>query len=615
MKTTALTGISLSLVMVVLVLVAAFIFLYQGRQTVTDQIAAVSTQNANLQQALTQTQTAVIAADSTRQATEHTLATVEADAILLEGELVAEQQEADALATQIADLNTQLQESHDVAAQAQLDLQQQVEDAFQVQITLPANDMIVQPNEPVQFSVVAVDAVTITAVFLTLNDQTIASQETNQRLVTLQHTWTPVQEGSYTFIATATNINGRASTPVTVTLEVVDFAAQNAALRAEIEANVVEIRGLEPLQPITLTFLTREELAQQVQADFAEDADPEESQQDALVLAAFDFVERDFDLYQTYVDLYSEQILGYYDPETAEFVVVSDDFEMDVTEQWTHAHEFMHALQDQHYQLELIADETLDSEASAALRALAEGEAELIQGLYLYSGYFSADEQAEILASFEQAADSSLDDIPPILLSNLSFPYNEGFEFVLTLFTEGGGTFELIDQAWQNLPTSTEQIIHPDRYFAGDNPIPVSLPPLTATLGAGWQRLDEDVFGEFFLREYLSQQLSLADAETAAEGWGGDRYAVYGNENGEVVMVLRLVWDTTQDSQQFAAAYPEYPVSLFNITSNTQPDGGQCWQGELDVICFYQNGDESLIVRAPTVEIAAQVMEEVSSQQ
>lgn len=597
--------------MVVLVLVAAFIFLYQGRQTVTDQITAVSTQNANLQQALTQTQTAVIAADSTRQATEHTLATVEADAILLEGELVAEQQEADALATQIADLNAQLQESHDVAAQAQLDLQQQVEDAFQVQITLPANGTIVQPNEPVPFSVVAVDAVTITAVFLTLNDQTIASQETNQRLVTLQHTWTPVQEGSYTFTATATNINGRASTPVTVTLEVVDFAAQNAALRAEIEANVVELRGLEPLQPITLTFLTREELSQEIQADFAEDADPEESQQDALVLAAFDFVARDFDLYQTYVDLYSEQILGYYDPETAEFVVVSDDFEMDVTEQWTHAHEFMHALQDQHYQLELIADETLDSEASAALRALAEGEAQLIQWLYLYSDYFSADEQAEILASFDQAADSSLDDIPPILLSNLSFPYNEGFEFVLTLFTEGDGTFELIDQAWQNLPTSTEQIIHPDRYFAGDNPILVSLPPLTATLGAGWQRLDEDVFGEFFLREYLAQQLSLADAETAAEGWGGDRYAVYGNENGEVVMVLRLVWDTTQNSQQFAAAYPEYPTNLFNTTSTTQPDGGQCWQGELDVICFYQNGDESLIVRAPTVEMAAEVAESI----
>lgn len=611
MKTTALTGISLSLLMVVLVLAAAFVFLYQGRQTVTDQITAVSTQNANLQQALTQTQTAVIVADTTRQATEQTLATVEADAVLLEGELVAEQQEADALATQIADLNVQLQESHDVAAQAQLDLQQQVENALQVQITLPTSGTIVQPNEPVQFSVVAVDAVTITAVFLTLNDQTIASQETNQRLVTLQHTWTPIQEGSYTFIATATNINGRASTPVKITLEVVDFAAQNAALRTEIEANVAEIRGLEPLQPITLTFLTREELSQQVQADFAEDTNPEDSQQDTLVLAAFDFVDRDFDLYQTYIDLYSEQILGYYDPETAEFVVVSDDSEMDANEQWTHAHEFMHALQDQHYQLELIASEDLDSEASAALRSLAEGEAQLIQGLYLYGGYFSSQEQEEIIASFEQADDGSLDDVPPILMSNLSFPYNEGFEFVFTLFTEGGGTFEQIDAAWQNLPVSTEQIIHPDRYFVGDEPIPVSLPPLTATLGAGWQRLDEDVFGEFFLREYLAQQLSLSDAEEVAEGWGGDRYAVYGNEDGEVVMVLRLVWDTAQDSQEFAAAYPEYPASLFNTASTTQPNGGQCWQGELDVICFYQNGDESLIVRAPTVEMAAQVAESI----
>ncbi|KPK10021.1 MAG: hypothetical protein AMJ56_09255, partial [Anaerolineae bacterium SG8_19] len=94
--------------------------------------------------------------------------------------------------------------------------------------------------------------------------------------------------------------------------------------------------------------------------------------------------------------------------------------------------------------------------------------------------------------------------------------------------------------AWQNLPQSTEQIIHPDRYLAGDLPEIVALPPLTDTLGIGWTRLEEATLGEFLLREYLGQQLDETEVETAATGWGGDRYAVYWHQdNEELVMVLR----------------------------------------------------------------------------
>ncbi|NIT57160.1 MAG: hypothetical protein GWN00_13275, partial [Aliifodinibius sp.] len=69
--------------------------------------------------------------------------------------------------------------------------------------------------------------------------------------------------------------------------------------------------------------------------------------------------------------------------------------------------------------------------------------------------------------------------------------------------------------------------------------------PLTDTLGVGWQRLDEDTLGEFYLREYLAQQLEGGLVESAASGWGGDRYTVYWNDEAEeIVMVLKLVWDT-----------------------------------------------------------------------
>jgi hypothetical protein len=307
------------------------------------------------------------------------------------------------------------------------------------------------------------------------------------------------------------------------------------------------------------------------------------------------------------VTLQSEGILGYYDPDTAEFVVVTDGALLDPAAQWTHAHEFVHALQDQHYDLDALSDDSLDSEARAAVRALAEGEAELVQYLYLFEGdYFTQQEVDSIISSAGEADSGFLEDFPPVLINDLSFPYTSGVDFVVDLYREGG--FAAIENAWADPPRSTEHILHPDRYRAGDLPQLVTLPPLTATLGAGWELLDEDILGEFYLREYLAQQLSATNVDRVATGWGGDRYAVYWNSETEaLVMALRLVWDTPGDALQFAEAYPAYPAALFGAEEQSQPDGSACWRGA-DVICFLPMDGESLVVRAPDVGTAAMVM-------
>lgn len=379
-----------------------------------------------------------------------------------------------------------------------------------------------------------------------------------------------------------------------------------AETRDEIEANVVELRGLPQLEEITPTGLTPEELRARLEADFMEDYSLEESRNDVLTLSAFDFLERDFDLYNFTIDLYTEQIAGFYDPETDEFVVISSDAgSFGVLEQLTYAHEFVHALQDQHFQLDLLSDDTLDSETSFALRALAEGDATFAQTLYISEGFFTQEELFEIVAEAGTLDSTVLDSAPPVLAHELEFPYTTGLEFVQTLYSQGG--YAAVDEAWNNLPQSTEQIIHPERYMSGDEPQIVSLQPLTDTLGTGWQRIDEDTLGEFYLREYLIQQIDAAAADTAATGWGGDQYTVYWNEEAEeIVMVLKLVWDSVADGEEFFAAYEGYPANLFGATVNEQPDGGLCWQGA-DVICLYQIGDETMIVRAPDLETAADV--------
>jgi len=380
----------------------------------------------------------------------------------------------------------------------------------------------------------------------------------------------------------------------------------DAETRQQIEANVVELRGLPQLEAVEPTALNPAELRQRLEADFMEDYSPEEGRLDVLTLSAFDFLEPDFDLYNFTIDLLTEQVAGFYDPETDEFVVISSgEASFTVLEQFTYAHEFVHALQDQHFQLDLLSDESLDSEAAFALRALAEGDATLAQTLYVSEGYFTQEQLLEIITSAGEFDSTVFDSAPPVLAHELEFPYTAGLEFAQTLYAQGG--YAAVDEAWENLPQSTEQIIHPERYLSSDEPQIVSLQPLTDTLGTGWQRLDEDTLGEFYLREYLIQQLNAVATDTAATGWGGDRYTVYWNEEAQqIVMILKLVWDTPADLEEFATAYETYPANLFGATAATQPDGGQCWQGA-DVICLYNNGEETMIVRAPDLETAASV--------
>jgi hypothetical protein len=375
-----------------------------------------------------------------------------------------------------------------------------------------------------------------------------------------------------------------------------DNSAPYAAERAAIEASVASIRELQPKEPVTPISLTPAELRQRLEDDFLQDYSPEEARQDALALSAFDFMAADFDLHSFILDLLTEQIAGYYDPETDEFVIINDDDEFDALEQIAHAHEYVHALQDQYYNLELLDDDDLDSEAAFAIQALAEGEATLVQSLFLVGGYF---DMGQLLGLVEQSLNvdtAVLDSAPPVLAHELEFPYLGGLEFVQALHQQGG--FDAIDAAWNNLPQSTEQILHPQRYLDGDVPKIVSLAPLTDTLGAGWELADEDTLGEFYLREYLVQQLDDDAVDQAATGWGGDRYAVYWNEAGQApLLVLKLRWDTPADAAEFAQLYPRYPEQLLGGGAQDQADGGRCWSGN-DVICLYSSDSESLVVRA-----------------
>jgi len=379
----------------------------------------------------------------------------------------------------------------------------------------------------------------------------------------------------------------------------------HAAERAEIESAVASIRGLQPITSVVPSYLSMEEVRQRLESDLLEDYGPDEARIEAISLSAFDFVPADFDLHSFLLDLLTEQVAGFYDPETNEFVVRSDDEEFDSLEQIAHAHEFVHALQDQYFDLEMLNDDSLTSEEAFAIQAFVEGEATFVQMLFLQSDYFSFEELTQLMMEVVGSLTADMDVLesaPPVLASELEFPYIAGLEFIQALYNEGG--FEAVDNAWQTLPQSTEQIIHPERYFARDEPETVSLVPVDDLVGDAWEKIDENSLGEFFLREYLTLHLDSSLVNRAATGWGGDSYTVfYNDDTQDVLYIQRISWDTPSDNNEFQDAFTIFGDRRFGFAGEPGAGGGHCWVGE-DTICTTTIGDDSLIVRAPDLATA-----------
>jgi hypothetical protein len=136
----------------------------------------------------------------------------------------------------------------------------------------------------------------------------------------------------------------------------------------------------------------------------------------------------------------------------------------------------------------------------------------------------------------------------------LLFPYQEGLTWTRALYQNGG--WSAVSRAFKTLPQSSEQILHPPKYFIHEAPVKVSLPDLHPALGPGWRRIETDVNGEWSFYLILDEFLkSVSTSKQAAAGWGGDRYATYESANGQSAYVSLSAWDTVKDAREFFDAY------------------------------------------------------------
>ncbi len=356
-----------------------------------------------------------------------------------------------------------------------------------------------------------------------------------------------------------------------------DVVAQLAVQIADLVNVTEEVRGLPFLAQPIVTILSPDELEARVRADIAEEIDPDSLAIDSRVLKLMGLLEPGDDLETLLIDLYGEQVAGFYDGDTQEMVVGGEASELTPYTKSVVVHELIHALTDQHFlfnaDYEAMWDEERYEEASA-FQALIEGDATYFQFIYMQE--LPLAEQlalaTEALQLYE--ASSATDAVPAWILNDLSFPYESGQVFVESLVSSGG--IAAVDQAYTDRPISTEVIMHPSRYAAGEGVLAV--PPIEIELD-DYDVHETSSYGEWGFRVLLDGSAAPGVSAQAANGWGGDAYQVL-YDRDDVVFALAYKGDTEDDAFELADALINYAGETLEMGEGFGDGGGVTFRPE-----------------------------------
>ena len=332
-----------------------------------------------------------------------------------------------------------------------------------------------------------------------------------------------------------------------------DPASADAATYDAIEGQVQQLRAISAITPVARGVFDQAGLCAYLRQSFQTDNPESLVAATETIYKQLLLMPEDASLEQLYLEMLTSQVAGLYDDKTKHMYVVSSSGAVGPMEQITYAHEFTHALQDQRFTLSTITGEETDqSDRLMARSALVEGDATLLMTLWA-QGNLSPTELGQVAGSVDPAAQAVLDRMPAILKDPLLFPYTSGLKVALGAFQQGG--YSAVDALYANPPDSTEQILHPDKLNPREAPVAVAFPADLATrLGQGWALTQQDTLGELLLGIVLREG-GAADAEAAAQGWGGDRLALLEGPDGKVAVVIDTAWDTAADAAEAAAAF------------------------------------------------------------
>jgi hypothetical protein len=337
-----------------------------------------------------------------------------------------------------------------------------------------------------------------------------------------------------------------------------------------IQKKVEKLRGLKYQAPVAKGVQTEGELKKQLTAEFLKPENKEDVEKEGKVAKAFGLVPQDFKWAEEQATLLGEQIAGFYDNEGKKLRLVQKKLAggmtqdmQDANDETVMAHELTHALQDQNFDLgrwfSLVEGNT---DRTSAYKCIVEGEATLMMFMYMFDKQGTPMMDMKTLWSMNKSmADmvpgakeqqEKLDKLPPYLVGNLMMSYEDGSIFVQAIYDKGG--WDAVTKLFQDPPTSTQQVLHPKKYFDRVEPADITMPSIAKALKA--KAIDGSTFGEYNLRLILEAHgVKKKAAKKIAAGWHGDQFQVIELEGGKVGLAWLTTWETEDAAKAFEEAY------------------------------------------------------------
>lgn len=383
-------------------------------------------------------------------------------------------------------------------------------------------------------------------------------------------------------------------------------AARQQRRIARTLAKVSAVRGLDATREVPGKTLSREKLLARVKQHVATEIPTTAIRNEGLVLKLMGFLPPVFDYEAETFALLEAQLAGYYEPADHTMYMAADLD--DDNAHATLAHELVHALQDHHWDLASRSKyKPGQGDASSARAALAEGDATsaMLDVLIAETGRTALDVppqlfSEQILTSMDKGPGASA---PHVMRASLVAPYIDGTLFVHALRRKGG--WKAVDAAWADPPTTTEQILHLEKYEKREPAIDVP-PPTFAALGAGWSVQEADTYGELGTRLAFAEWMDAPKAEKAAAHWGGDRGVLLQKGENEFAFAWRLRYDRPEAAGKDASAFATdaHAALLAALEAKIAPatkQGAACMtRKDLGPVVLLRKGRDLVFVVGPT---------------
>jgi hypothetical protein len=316
------------------------------------------------------------------------------------------------------------------------------------------------------------------------------------------------------------------------------------ALAHELLPGILDRSGLELREPVRLARRSREELQAYLLGKMDEELPPDRARDLVAAYSMLGLVEADVDLRQLLLSVYQEQVAGFYDPDSTALFVMDDQGASALRPLL--AHELVHALQDQAVALDELTDPAAGHDRATAAQAAVEGHATLVMfevsagpGVDLTRVPGFGDQLRSMMATAGSGY-PELEAAPRIVRESILLPYLEGTSFVLAVW-QGRGRVPFDEL----VPSSTEQILSPDRFLAEPPDEPTEL---EVSVEGAVPRF-EDALGAAEVRILLEERVG-PEAGSAVAGWDGDRLLLLGDA-GSPTLVWASVWDDAASRDRF----------------------------------------------------------------